>query len=226
MVVGINVSHPEPGSNNDSFLVVVASMDGRVSQYVARISSQASRVEVSVDLEDHTVALLKVFQQRNGCIPGSGSYKKSTGNTGCTKITMVVCQKGHHTRLVYDDEPGSYVNPYPGLVVDLDITCAFYNDFYLNSHTAIQGTAKPVKYSVVYDELRMKNSELELLTYWLCYLYARCTKSVSMATPVYYAHWAARRARDLFAAGATRENLVEIFDTWCAPNRHSSMFFI
>lgn len=31
-------------------------------------------------------------------------------------------------------------------------------------------------------------AELELLTYWSCYLYARATKSVSYATPTYYAH--------------------------------------
>ena len=31
-------------------------------------------------------------------------------------------------------------------------------------------------------------AELELLTYWTCYLYARATKSVSYATPTYYAH--------------------------------------
>eukprot|EP01041_Mallomonas_annulata_P003861 gene3861-7706_t len=251
MVVGIDVSHPEPGSTKDSTLAIVASMDGRVSQYVARISSRASRVEVSVDLEDSMVELLKVFEQRNGCIPVSiliyrdgvsesqfdelidrevAAMKGALATLGYssdhTKITMVVCQKGHHTRLVYEDENGGYVNPCPGLVVDMDITSALYNEFYLNSHTAIQGTAKPVKYSVVYDEIRMKNSELELLTYWLCYLYARCTKSVSMVTPVFYAHWAARRARDLFSAGATREDLKDISNMWSTPGKGSTMFFI
>ena len=44
------------------------------------------------------------------------------------------------------------------------ITCANMNDFYLNSHAAIQGTSKPCKYSLICDEVGFKLSELELLT--------------------------------------------------------------
>ena len=58
-----------------------------------------------------------------------------------------------------------------------------------------QGTAKPCKYALIFDEIGFKLSELELLTYWTTYLYARCNKSVSYATPAYYAHWASKRAK-------------------------------
>jgi hypothetical protein len=132
--------------------------------------------------------------------------------------------------LVYEDSPGSYINVCPGVCSDSlgrnSISSAIINEFYLNSHTAIQGTAKACKYSLLYDEIGFKMSELKLLTYWLCYLYARCNKSVSLATPAYYAHWASKRAKCLLTAGASESKLQEISTTWSLPNRYSTMFFI
>ncbi len=151
------------------------------------------------------------------------------------KVAIVICQKGHHTRLVYEEraQDGSttYINPCPGLVVDAtggpkSITSAVINEFYLNSHAAIQGTAKPCKYALIYDEIGFKLSELELLTYWTTYLYARCNKSVSYATPAYYAHWASKRGKDLYAAGGTAQDLLDISATWAHKDALSTMFFM
>ena len=69
-------------------------------------------------------------------------------------------------------------------------------------------------------------SELELMTYWSCYLYARCNRSVSLVTPAYYAHWASRRAKNLFAAGATQADLINISDLWARDSKNASMFFV
>ena len=38
-------------------------------------------------------------------------------------------------------------------------------DFYLNSHSGVQGTNKPAHYHVLLDENRMGTHELQLLTY-------------------------------------------------------------
>lgn len=148
-----------------------------------------------------------------------------------TKISLIVCQKRHKTRLVYEDSPDHYINICPGVCVDFtggpnSITSSEYVEFYLNSHTAIQGTAKSCKYTLLYDEIGLKTAELEIMTYWLCYLYSRCNRSVSLATPAYYAHWASKRARNLLSAGANEQELKNISRTWCLPNRHSTMFFI
>jgi eukaryotic translation initiation factor 2C len=148
------------------------------------------------------------------------------------RIAIVVCTKGHRTRIVCQEGPGGeYVNPCPGLVVDSVVTSENLNEFYLNSHAAIQGTAKPCRYTVLYDEVGFKMSELQLLTYWTTYLYARCNKSVSYATPAYYAHWASKRGKELLAAGATREVLRDICNTCAAHStspghRDNNMFFL
>lgn len=42
--------------------------------------------------------------------------------------------------------------------------------------------------------------DFENLTNKLCYLYARCTRAVSVAAPAYYAHLVAARARVYYQA--------------------------
>jgi Piwi domain len=125
----------------------------------------------------------------------------------------------------------TYINPCPGLCVDASggansISSGHLNEFYLNSHVAIQGTAKPCKYTLVHDEIGFKISELELMTYWLTYLYCRANKSVSYASPAYYAHWASKRGKSLCAAGGSPADLLQISQKWGEANMPSPMFFI
>lgn len=153
------------------------------------------------------------------------------GHTGC-KIAFVVCQKSHHSRFVCEAQggTGSYSNLCPGVVIDSSsssngVTSTKMNEFYLNSHTAIQGTAKATKYTLIFDELNLKMIELEVLTYWLTYMYSRCNRAVGVVTPVYYAHWAAKRARHLLSAGASEEEVNQIAKEWSAKE-HATMYFV
>ena len=52
-----------------------------------------------------------------------------------------------------------------GVLVDSDICHPTEFDFYLNSHSGVQGTNKPAHYHVLLDENRMGVHELQLLTY-------------------------------------------------------------
>lgn len=88
----------------------------------------------------------------------------------------------------------------------------------LCSHSAIQGTARPVHYHVLLDEAGLTENQLYTLIYEQCYQYIRSTTPVSlrMSSPslfrvpnhangganqlltdpaVYYAHLASNRAR-------------------------------
>jgi eukaryotic translation initiation factor 2C len=255
MLVGCDVSHPEKGNDVESIAAVVASMDRSFTQYACYITSQSSRKEMITELEDAMYNLLVAFQKRNGQLPkimvvyrdgvSEGQFDQTVRlevpairgalhRLGClddVKISWVVATKGHHTRLCFQEEGGELVNLCPGVCVDSSnnesITSARYNDFFLNSHTAIQGTNKPCKYTLVYDEIGLKMNELELLTYWTCYLYSRCNRSVSYAVPAYYAHWASKRGSYLFSGGCNKDELNKICDMYNTQNNgEKTMFFI
>lgn len=116
------------------------------------------------------------------------------------RVTFVVVQKRHHTRLFpanhrdrsSTDRSGNIL---PGTVVDTNICHPNEFDFYLCSHAGIQGTSRPAHYHVLYDENGFTADGLQMLTNSLCYTYARCTRSVSIVPPAYYAHHAAFRAQ-------------------------------
>lgn len=110
-----------------------------------------------------------------------------------------------------------------GTTVDTSITHPFEFDFYLCSHAgiqvtadgrdsafcslwmatasaatlslSIQGTSRPSHYYVLWDDNRFTADELQILTYQLCHTYVRCTRSVSIPAPAYYARLVAFRAR-------------------------------
>ncbi|KAL8140752.1 hypothetical protein V2J09_006773 [Rumex salicifolius] len=113
------------------------------------------------------------------------------------RVTFVIVQKRHHTRLFATDfnMTDRSGNILPGTVVDTKICHPSQFDFYLCSHAGLQGTSRPTHYHVLFDENNFTADLLQLLTNSLCYTYARCTKSVSVVPPAYYAHLAAFRAR-------------------------------
>ncbi|XP_020575957.1 protein argonaute MEL1-like isoform X2 [Phalaenopsis equestris] len=119
-------------------------------------------------------------------------------------ITFIVVQKRHHTRLFPENEnmADRSGNILPGTVVDRNICHPTEFDFYLCSHAGIQGTSRPAHYRVLCDENGLSADQLQTLTNNLCYIYARCTRSVSVVAPVYYAHLAAFRARYYMEAGS------------------------
>ncbi|KAJ4745605.1 Argonaute protein [Rhynchospora pubera] len=116
------------------------------------------------------------------------------------KVTFVVVQKRHHTRLFPEvhgrrDMTDRSGNILPGTVVDKMICHPSEFDFYLCSHAGIQGTSRPTHYHVLFDENGYSADAIQVMTNNLCYTYARCTRSVSVVPPAYYAHLAAFRAR-------------------------------
>ena len=144
---------------------------------------------------------------REACVRLEASYQPG--------ITFIVVQKRHHTRLFCADKKeqvkpidrlrrtnktfgfqcGKSGNIPPGTTVDVAITHPTEYDFYLCSHAGIQGTSRPSHYHVLWDDNHFSADELQALTYQLCHTYVRCTRSVSIPAPAYYAHLVAFRAR-------------------------------
>ncbi|KAG6837428.1 hypothetical protein H0H93_009522 [Arthromyces matolae] len=107
------------------------------------------------------------------------------------KITVVVVGKRHHIRFFPQNEREGdrSGNCLAGTVVDRDIAHPTEFDFYLQSHGGLLGTSRPAHYSVIADALQS-------LSYALCHVYARSTRSVSIPAPVYYADIVCSRAKN------------------------------
>ncbi|KAF2144567.1 uncharacterized protein K452DRAFT_266507 [Aplosporella prunicola CBS 121167] len=121
---------------------------------------------------------------------------KSISPKSNTKFVVVVASKRHHVRFFPDRNAGDRNgNPNPGTLVETGVTHPFQFDFYLNAHSAIKGTARPVHYTVILNEAGMPPDELQQMIFEHSFQYIRSTTPVSIFPAVYYAHLASQRAR-------------------------------
>ena len=222
--LGADVTPPPAGDNKKpSIAAVVGSQDAHPSRYSATVRVQTHRCEIIQDLatmvKDHLMMFYKstggfkphrVIMYRDGVSEGQFvqvlQHELTALREACIKlendykpgITFIVVQKRHHTRLFCSEkkeQSGKSGNIPAGTTVDIGITHPTEFDFYLCSHQGIQGTSRPSHYHVLWDDNHFDADELQQLTYQLCHTYVRCTRSVSIPAPAYYAHLVAFRAR-------------------------------
>ncbi|KAK9387314.1 Piwi domain-containing protein [Lipomyces mesembrius] len=223
LILGADVSHPAPGSGRASFASMVGSIDLQATRYAGIVNTNGHRVEVinSRNIQVFVTTLLRQFRSNTGKVPGRIFYFRDGVSEGqyqqiidqeladikkaCESllagykpfVTVVICSKRHHSRVFpanrnAGDRNG---NVLPGTIILRDITHPSEYDFYLVSHVALQGTARPVHYHVIHDENQMPIDYFQAFVYNMCYVFARATTSVSLCPPVYYAHLAGQRGR-------------------------------
>ncbi|XP_050538341.1 protein argonaute-2-like isoform X4 [Daktulosphaira vitifoliae] len=223
IIFGADVTHPSPDQTAiPSVAAVAASHDVKAFQYNMEWRLQSPKVEIIQDLEDIIHIQLSKFREKTKSIPNKILFFRDGVSEGqfmqvlndelmairraCMRlnpnykpaITFVVVQKRHHTRFFPKnklDMDGKFGNVPSGTIVDTHITHPTELDFYLCSHASIQGTSRPTKYHLLWDDNNLSEDQLEQLTFYLCFMFARCTRSVSYPAPTYYAHLAAFRAR-------------------------------
>ncbi|KAH7155211.1 Piwi domain-containing protein [Dactylonectria estremocensis] len=223
MIIGVDVSHTAPGGNSPSIAAMTMSVDRDATRYAALVESNGYRVECLTPGNMHYLfgQLALIWREgHNGGFPahilyfrdgvGEGQFaqvieneigeiktwlrEKSPAGKSLPKFTVIVATKRHHIRF-FPQRGDKNANPLPGTLVEKEVTHPFMWDFYLNSHVAIQGTARPVHYHVIHDEMNMPVNDLQKMIYQQCYSYARSTTPVSLHPAVYYAHLASDRAR-------------------------------
>ena len=256
MVVGIDVTHPSPGSSSDcpSIAAMVASVDNKLGQWPAVLRLQratqqitvggekqqsqlAPRQEIVSEIGEMLESRLRLWYLNNkndsgtGRLPenilvyrdgvSEGQYKAvieqeikaikercqsvyGAQRKALPRLTFIVVAKRHHTRFfppfnVPASQKDRNGNPRNGTVVDNGITDNRIWDFFLQSHTPLQGTARPAHYVVLRNEIFAEDPNVadtvESITYNLCWVYGRATRAVSYCTPAYYADRACERAR-------------------------------
>lgn len=112
-------------------------------------------------------------------------------------FAVMIAGKRHHVRFFPDAGKGDRNNnPLPGTLVESGCTHPFEFDFYMCSHVAIKGTARPIHYHCILNEGgKWLAAELQQFIFEHSYQYVRSTTPVSLHPAVYYAHLAADRAR-------------------------------
>jgi hypothetical protein len=284
MIVGIDVTHPSPGSASSAPSVagIVASVDSTLAQWPAEIRVQGARQEMVADLETLLVSRLLHWRNRNKTLPeniivyrdgvSEGQYNKvidqelpllqaackktypvDQSKKGLPRLAIIVVGKRHNTRFYPTTEKDSNRdNPIPGTVVDRGVSEARNWDFFLQAHSALQGTARPAHYFTLWDEIFYPRHPATLggpgaadvlqdLTHKMCYIFGRATKAVSVCPPAYYADLVCTRARcflsDLFDPSSNDSgsdssvtegtaNTSRIADVVIHPKIADTMFYI
>ncbi|KAL2261286.1 hypothetical protein VTK26DRAFT_4477 [Humicola hyalothermophila] len=221
MMIGVDVSHGPAGGTHErmSTAAMCVSMDKEAAIYSAAVETNGWAVEIVQPGNMHSMLgplVVKwrkkfntnpkhVFYVRDGVAEGQYAhvmefelaamkevFKEVVGEV--PKITVIIATKRHHVRF-FPERGDKNGNCLPGTLVEHQVTHPFHYDFYLCSHVAIQGTARPVHYNVIHDECGLPVHELQRILYQQCYQYCRSTTPVSLHPAVYYAHLASARAR-------------------------------
>ncbi|KAJ0318728.1 hypothetical protein Brms1b_004217 [Colletotrichum noveboracense] len=223
MMIGVDVSHATPGIDAPSMATMTMSMDQDATFYAAAVDTNGYRVEMlsPVNTRNFLARLMPTWHKRMGhpAPPphiiyfrdgvSEGQYaqvleyeigtlkaifKEKYPGATLPRFTVIVATKRHHVRF-FPQQGDKNGNPLPGTLLEKEVCHPFWWDFYLCSHVAIQGTARPVHYTVLVDEANMKPNDLQKMIYGQCYQYARSTTPVSLHPAIYYADLAAGRAR-------------------------------
>ncbi|CAG8508112.1 14010_t:CDS:10, partial [Acaulospora morrowiae] len=217
IVFGADVFHPgneDKKKGHPSVAAICASMNKDVTKYLARYCiNKKLKNEMIEKLNDMVIDLIMQYRKSNNFFPdhilfyrdgvAEGQFKNvmeeelqplynelekvyRSHNLEAPKLTYVIVQKRHHASETSDaDQTG---NCKPGTVVDSVIVVPQHFTFFLQSHAALHGTARPAYYHVILNGGEFTADEIQDLTNKLCYLSARCDTPISLVTPVHYAH--------------------------------------
>ncbi|KAJ7771728.1 argonaute-like protein [Mycena metata] len=259
MIIGADVAHPGPGTNRPS----VASVLPR-SEIIADLKNMVKLAVQSFGVK-HKQGPQAILFFRDGVSEGEFTIVQrdeirevkvaldelwagmKLDPKTIPKLTFIVVGKRHHVSFfptnpndrTVGDKTG---NCRAGLAVHEGLANPQFPDFYLQSHAAIKGTSRSAHYTVLQDEIFGGNlNKLQEVSFALCHIYAKATRSVSIPAPVYYADLACARGKfhldpesDMDIDGSTTSGDRKEFDLspWSAgfkaihPTLQASMYFL
>lgn len=221
MIIGLDVTHPDNELNGVSIVGCAYTYSSDLFRHRSLVWPQTARVEIIGKMDSLMRKLLAEYRNENkGQLPTniivyrdgvsheefsrvrSIEISKATAvidevSNNHTKkpiLSYVIAQKRHMMRFFRVISPNQVYNPPGGTLIHQGIVAPNGDEFYLYSNTSPQATARPLHYHVLLDGLGIEN--LQKLTYYLCFNFAKCSSSLSMPSSLRYAHNAAYDARN------------------------------
>ncbi|PPQ95875.1 hypothetical protein CVT26_015567 [Gymnopilus dilepis] len=200
IVMGADVNHPAPGAEGrPSFATLVSSVDSTTAKYISESRVQTGRVEMIEDLENMCKAALIKYQGYQN------AFERGKPPPSRLIFYRDGVSEGQFQQLLDDDFSSPVLSPcrmFPqaagdadrsgncqaGTTIDEGIGHPTEFDYYQLTHGGLLGTSRPAHYSVIYDENKFSADTMQSLSFALCHVYARATRSVSIPAPVYCAY--------------------------------------
>ncbi|TKR82431.1 hypothetical protein L596_016158 [Steinernema carpocapsae] len=108
-----------------------------------------------------------------------------------TKLCMLVSNKHHSTRIFKTNVPvqgrAPEQNLEPGIAVDRAIVNPVFQEFYINSHTTLQGTGRVPRYAILNNDAGYALGHLEHIVFGLAHGHQIVNMTTSLPTPAYIA---------------------------------------
>lgn len=211
--------------NMSSIASLSVSRDQKFNSYMARAETNGERVEIMTrdtighmfnSMIDHwhkqnqsacktvlyirdgvaTAQYYKVITEEVRCLRERfvAYYKAKQRECQPPKFIAIVATKRHHIRF-FPKNGDRNGNALPGTLVETGATEAQDLDWYLCSHVALKGTARPLHYTVILNEGQIPTDAIQGFIFEHAFQYLRATTPVSLHPAVYYADLAATRAR-------------------------------
>ncbi|EPY79796.1 hypothetical protein CB1_000884022 [Camelus ferus] len=184
-----DVTHPPAGDGKKpSIAAVVGSMDAHPSRYCATVRVQRPRQEIIQDLASMVRELLIQFYKSTRFKPTRIIFYRDGVSEGQFRQVL------YYELLAIREACISLEKDYQPGITYIVVQKRHHTRLFCADRTE-RGTSRPSHYHVLWDDNCFTADELQLLTYQLCHTYVRCTRSVSIPAPAYYAHLVAFRAR-------------------------------
>jgi len=166
----------------------------RYPQHLMVYRGGVSEGEYRIMIQQEESAFKKAFQ----------ALEQSDGAKGfkTPHLTIIVVQRNSNYRIVpfqvNDRDKPMQQNVRAGTCLDKRVMHPTVTEFLLVGHRAIQGTARPIRCTVITDTspVRISLEELENVSYCLCYAHGIVTSPVSIPAPLYSASDLAKRGRN------------------------------
>ena len=88
----------------------------------------------------------------------------------------------------YCDLQGTVSNPPLGAIIDSKVVERNGYDYYVMPAKANQGSMTPTHFHVIYDDVKTRCDEIQILSYRLCYAYYNWSGSIRVPAPCQFAH--------------------------------------